>query len=170
MTPPRVSFVVRIPVGTAASFDSSFAALPKADRVATKVVESKKGDSVDRLAEKHGISSASLTTFNPHLRRLKPSGRLVPGQAILVPTHAVAVAALNVPDPAIEKYPGSAGRVRVHTVARGESVGLIARKYHTTPEKIMRLNGLKKAMIFPGQTLVVSGTAGSKAHRRRKSR
>ncbi|HEY2064827.1 MAG TPA: transglycosylase SLT domain-containing protein [Gemmatimonadaceae bacterium] len=169
MTPPRVSFLVRIPVGGASGFDSSFAALPKADRVATKVVESKKGDTVDRLAEKNRISSASLLTFNPHLRRLKPSGKLVPGQAILIPSHAVAVAALNVPDPAIEKYPRSAGHLRVHTVARGESVGLIARKYHTSPERIMKLNGLKKAMIFPGQTLVVSGTA-SKAHRRRQGR
>jgi membrane-bound lytic murein transglycosylase D len=169
MTPPHVTFLVRIPVGSATTFDSNFAALPKADRVATKVVESKKGDTVDRLAEKNGISSASLVTFNPHLRRLKPSGKLVPGQAILIPTHAVAAAALNVPDPGIEKYPGSTAHLRVHTVTRGESVGLIARKYHTTPERIMKLNGLKKAMIFPGQTLVVSGTA-SKAHRRRQGR
>lgn len=171
MTPPRASFLVRVPPGSAAHFDSALAALPKADRAATKVVESKKGDTVDRLAEKNGISSTSLITFNPHLRRLKPSGKLVPGQAILIPTRAVATAALNVPDPAIEKYPGSTRRLRVHTVKRGESVGLIARKYHTTPERIMRLNGMKKAMIFPGQSLVVSGSTGSaKAHGRRVRR
>jgi membrane-bound lytic murein transglycosylase D len=159
MTPPRVSFLVRIPTGSAARFDSALAALPKGDRAATKVIESKKGDTVDRLAERNGISSASLMTFNPHLRRLKPSGKLVPGQAILIPSHAVASAATNVPDPAIEKYPASTRRLRVHTVKRGESVGLIARKYHTTPERIMRLNGLRKPMIFPGQSLVVAGTA-----------
>lgn len=165
MTPPRTAFQVRIPVGSAAGFDSAFAALPKADRAATKIIESKKGNTVDGLAEKYGISSASIVAFNPHLRRLKPSGRLVPGQAILIPMPAVARAAANVPDPSIEKY--ARGR-KVHTVKRGETIRLIARKYGTTPERVMRLNGLRKPMIFPGQTLIVSGSG--KAGRSKKGK
>jgi membrane-bound lytic murein transglycosylase D len=164
MSPPRESYFLRIPVGSAKGFDSVFAALPAADRVATRVVESKKGETVDRLADRHGISSRALLTFNPNIRRLKPSGKLVPGQAILIPSHAVAVAALDVPDPAIERHGSS---TRTHTVKRGESVGLIARRYHTTTERIMGLNGLRKAMIFPGQSLIVSGQPSSaKAHRK----
>jgi membrane-bound lytic murein transglycosylase D len=161
MTPPRATYLVRVPPGTAASFDSTFAALPKTDRVATKTIESKKGDTVDRLAERNSISSASLETFNPHLRRLKPSGRLVPGQAILIPTRAVALAALNVPDPSIEKYSSGTRRLKVHTVKRGETVRIIARKYDTTPERIMRLNGLRKPVIFPGQSLIVASSGKS---------
>jgi membrane-bound lytic murein transglycosylase D len=168
MTPPRVRFQVRIPVGSAADFDSSFAALPKTECVATKVVESRKGNSVDGLAEKNGISSAALIAFNPKLRRLKPSGRLVPGQAILIPAPAVARAALNVPDPSIEKYAKSSRRMKLHTVKRGETVGSIARKYDTSSERIMRLNGLRKPMIFPGQSLIVKGSvAGAKARKRK---
>jgi membrane-bound lytic murein transglycosylase D len=167
MTPPRAAYLVRVPPGTAGGFDSSFAALPKTERVATKTIESKKGDTVDRLAERNSISSASLETFNPHLRRLKPSGRLVPGQAILIPTRAVALAALNVPDPSIEKYSSGTRRLKVHTVKRGETVRIIARKYDTTPERIMRLNGLRKPVIFPGQSLIVAssgrGGKGGKA-------
>jgi membrane-bound lytic murein transglycosylase D len=170
MTPPRGSYLVRVPVGSAAGFDSSLAALPKTDRIATKVVESKKGDTVDRLADRADISAAMLATFNPHLRRLKPSGRLVPGQPILIPTHAVAAAALTVPDPSIEKYPSSTRHVKVHTVRAGESVGLIARKYGTSPERIMRLNGLRKPMIFPGQSLIVSGRPGSRVGKGKAAR
>jgi membrane-bound lytic murein transglycosylase D len=157
MTPPKKAFQVRVPLGSAVDFDSAFKALPKEERVATKTIESKKGNTVDGLAEKNGISSASLITFNPHLRRLKPSGRLVPGQAILIPTPAVARAALNVPDPSIEKYSRGSRRVRVHSVKSGETIGSIARKFDTTSDRIMRLNGLRKPMIFPGQELIVSG-------------
>jgi membrane-bound lytic murein transglycosylase D len=169
MTPPRTSFQVRIPTGSAAGFDSAFAALPKTERVASKTIESKKGNTVDGLAEKNGISSAALITFNPHLRRLKPSGRLVPGQAILIPTPAVAHAALNVPDPSIEKYSRGSRRMRVHTVKSGETVRIIAQKYDTTPERIMRLNGLRKPMIFPGQELIVSGSAKGRKGKGKKT-
>jgi membrane-bound lytic murein transglycosylase D len=168
MTPPRKSFQVRVPRGAAVGFDSALAALPKTDRVATKTIESKKGNTVDGLAEKNGVSSASLIAFNPHLRRLKPSGRLVPGQAILIPSPAVARAALNVPDPSIEKYSRGSRRVRVHTVRGGETIGSIARKFDTTSERIMRLNGLRKPMIFPGQELIVSGSAPRKSARRKR--
>ena len=159
MLPPGKSSLVRIPVGSAAHFDSALAALPKEDRVGTHRVLSKKGQRVEQIAEAHGISSASLEGFNPHLRHLKPSGKLVTGQEILLPTPAVAAAALHVPDPSIEKY-GSAksGRLRTHTVKRGETIRSIAKKFDTTPERLMRLNGLRKPMIFAGQDLIVGGT------------
>jgi membrane-bound lytic murein transglycosylase D len=160
MTPPRASFLVRIPPGSGETFDSLFAAIPKAAKVATRVVESKKGDTVDRLAEKNRLSSRSLLAFNPNLRRVKSSGRIVSGQAVLIPSPSVAAAALDVPDPSIEKYAGGSKRLKVHTVKRGETVRTIARKYDTTPERIMKLNGMKKAVIFPGQSLVVASTGG----------
>ena len=113
MTPPRESTTVRIPVGLAGDFQASFAALPADALVATKVVESKKGDTPDRLAEKHGISVHSLRTFNPKLRTLK-SGRLAVGQAVLLPSHSVAALALSVPDPSIEKFPKRGKHAKGH--------------------------------------------------------
>ncbi len=161
MTPPRESSQVRLPVGAAEGFDCAFAELPAPDRVGTRTVETKKGDTVDRIAERAGVSSSAVAGFNPKMRKLK-SGRLAPGQMLVVPTAAVAAAALHIPDPSIEKYPGSTKRMKVHTVKRGESVGVIARKYGITTAQVMRLNGLKKPVIFPGQSLIVSGTAKAK--------
>ena len=118
MTPPRESTTVRLPVGLAGDFRSSFAALPADALVATKVVESKKGDTPERLAEKHGISVHSLRAFNPKLRTLK-SGRLAVGQAVLLPSHAVAALALSVPDPAIEKFPKRGTHAKAHVSKKG---------------------------------------------------
>jgi LysM repeat protein len=55
-----------------------------------------------------------------------------------------------------------------HTVKRGETLGGIAKRYKTTTATVMRLNGLRKSIIIPGQRLVVkAGSArSSKAHAR----
>jgi membrane-bound lytic murein transglycosylase D len=157
MTPPRDSYLVRVPVGSATGFDSTFAALPDDARIATHSVESRKGDTAEQLARANGIAESALLAFNPSVRRLK-SGRLAPGQSVLIPTAAVAAAAFKVPDPAIEKYPSSTKRMKVHTVKKGETIGAIARRYGTSTDRIMRLNGLRKPMIIPGQSLIVAGS------------
>jgi membrane-bound lytic murein transglycosylase D len=157
MTPPRDSVLVRIPDGTADSFASAFEALPKSDKVATSTVESKKGQSLESIARKNGISTRQLSAFNPKLRILK-SGNLAPGQTVLVPTVAVASAAAIVPDPAIERY-SSSKTSALHVVRSGETIGSIAKRYHTTTAALMRANGLRRPMIFPGQSLVIRGEA-----------
>jgi len=168
MLPPGTRMQVRVPVGMSEGFDSSLASLPKAERTGTRRVATKKGQTVGSLAHDNGISASMLESFNPKLRRLKPSGRLVPGQVLLVPTPAVAAAALDIPDPAIERSGSTTkGRLRTHTVRRGETLGAIARRFGTSTDRIMQMNGLRKPVIFAGQDLVVAGgkdasaTAGS---------
>jgi len=146
---------VRIPAGTADSFAIALAALPKNERTATFTVESKKGQSFTTIAGKNGITTRQLAAFNPKVRTLK-SGNLAPGQTILVPTVAVASAATVAPDPAIERYSSSRGSA-LHVVRSGETLGGIAKKYGTTTAALMRANGLRRALIFPGQSLVIRG-------------
>ncbi len=157
MTPPRDSVLVRIPDGVANTFATALAALPRDERVATSTMESKKGQSIESIARKNGISSRQLAAFNPKLRTLR-SGNLAPGQTILVPTAAVATAAAVVPDPAIERY-SSSRTSTLHVVRSGETLGSIAKKYHTTTAALMRANGLRRPLIFPGQSLVLKGEA-----------
>lgn len=154
MTPPRDSIRVRIPLGSAATFDSLLRALPQEERVGVKRVLTKKSDYPETVAERYGIRTKQVLLFNPKAERSKKTGRLAAGQVLLIPTAAVAAAATDAPDPSIERY--SRG-TRTHVVRRGESLGLIAKHYHTTVKSIMALNGLKRSIIFPGQSLVVSG-------------
>jgi membrane-bound lytic murein transglycosylase D len=162
VTPPRDSFTVRVPVGDGSGFDSAFAALPRAIRTAYKHETSRKGDTMARIARRAGITVKQLGWYNP---KTKPNrhGRVAVGETMLIPTAAVVAAAHDVPDPSIERYGSSAHNV-THVVKRGESLGLIAKRYHSSVTSIMRLNGLRKSMIFPGQVLLVKGSKSS-SHR-----
>ena len=160
MTPPKDSFFVRLPVGSADGFDVAFAALPADTRKALSTVVAKKGDNDASLAKKAGIASRQIAVFNPKLKHLK-SGNLAPGQTVLVPTAAVAAAAVAVPDPSIERYGSS--HSTMHVVKAGETLGSIAKKYHTSTAALMRSNGLRRPLIFPGQSLVVHTASKSKA-------
>jgi membrane-bound lytic murein transglycosylase D len=104
MVPPGEEMWIRVPVGSAAIFDASYAALDSSDRAALKKVISKKGESITSIARKHGLTAKQLNWYNPKAARLK-SGNLVTGQPIQVPTLAVARAARDVPNPSIERYP-----------------------------------------------------------------
>ncbi len=118
MTPPRVRSGVRIPVGAAADFERSFGLLPAGARQAYRVVESRKGDTVDGIAEANGVASASIERFNAPFLRLK-SGRLAPGQEVLVPAPAVARAALRIPGAGAPPQ----GEGRTSTTARTKRPG-----------------------------------------------
>jgi membrane-bound lytic murein transglycosylase D len=161
VTPPGTRFLARVPVGCAEGFDSVFAALDAAARTPFTRVEARKGQTMASIARSAGLTVRQLKWYNPKVRPLK-SGRLRPGQVVLVPSRAVVTAALDVPDPAIEIY-GSSSRSgsRTHVVRRGETLGGIAKKYGTSVSAIVRLNRLKKQVIHPGQELVVRGAARS---------
>jgi membrane-bound lytic murein transglycosylase D len=159
VTPPGGRFLARVPVGLGAGFDSTFATLDSASRKAFTRVEAKKGATFATVATNAGLSARQLKWYNPKVTALK-SGRLRPGQLVQVPSRAVVVAALDIPDPAIEIYGGSTrGGSRTHVVRRGETLGGIAKKYGTTASALVRLNGLKKQVIHPGQELLVRAPA-----------
>ena len=169
VTPPKTPFTVRVPVGAGAGFDSAFAALSAGERAAYTPVISKKGDTRVSLARRGGITARQLAWYNPKLEVAKKSGRVAAGQVVLVPSSAVVAAARDLPDPSIEIY-GSSRAAMYHTVKRGETLGGIAKRYKTTTQTVMRLNGLRKSIIIPGQRLVVKGGAArSSRHSSRKS-
>ncbi len=53
-----------------------------------------------------------------------------------------------------------AGNRNIHIVRSGESLGLIAKKYHVYVSQIKRWNHLRNNTIYPGQKLVLFGYAG----------
>ncbi len=162
VTPPRDSFFVRVPTGLADSAAATLAEMPKSARLGLFTMESKKGDNFESIARKNGVSARLVAQYNPKLKRLK-SGNLAAGQTVLVPTAAVAGAAIAVPDPEIERYGPATKSTTLHVVRSGETLGGIAKKYGTTTKVLLELNSLRRPLIFPGQSLVVRGTKKSKS-------
>ena len=163
MAPPRDSVQLRIPVGTATRFDSAFAEIPDSLRRGAKVVRTKGTETADKLAALTKVQARRIPEFNKGLKRTK-SGKYLAGQTVYVPTADAVTAATSVPDPSIERY-GSYSTTGTHVVRKGENLGSIAKKYRTTTATLMRLNGFKKSIIFPGQEILV---AGSKAKPRKR--
>ena len=100
--------------------------------------------------------SSALKAFNPNLRAAEeraPRARSVPRAARRRPSLPPS---LDIPDPAIEKFPHSAGGCGSTPSGAARRCGGIARKYDTSPERLMRHQRAAKPRIFPGQTLLLT--------------
>ena len=165
MTPPRDSLKVRIPPGSRSRFDSAFALLTPEALTGANTVITQKGATWASLGRKARLPARVVSTYNPTVKASKKTGIIPAGTPVLIPTPAVISAAMPVPDPSIERY----GRgTRTYVVRTGDNLSVIANRYRTTPAAIMRLNSLKKPLIFPGQELLVSGPA-ARASRAKRS-
>jgi len=153
MTPPKDSFFARVPPGKADSFAVAFESLPRSEKLALWTVVSKKGESLTTIAGREGLNARQLAQYNPSLKTLR-SGKLAPGQTVLIPSAIVVRAAANVPDPSIERY-SSSRATSTHVVKSGETLSRIAQRYNTTPAVLMKTNRLKRPLIFAGQSLIV---------------
>lgn len=111
---------------------------------------------LDALAQATGISVDELKDFNPELLRwATPPGNKYP---LKIPTgkkEEFLIAYKEIPKD------NRAQDMTVHTVRRGESIGLIAQKYGTTVRVIYASNENLSNVIHPGQKLVIPLPAGS---------
>ena len=168
VTPPKGSPQLRLPLGTRATFESGWDTLDTTARLAFISVKAKKGQTLATIARANGVDARRLAWYNPGVSTSK---RLAVGREVRVPTAHVVAASRDVPDPSIERYGTAAsggGRV-VHVVRRGESLGLIARRYRTTVASLQRTNGLRRTVVYPGQSIIVR-TSGSSSSRARVTR
>lgn len=162
VTPPEGTVYVRVPPGRATAADSVLGEQPSDATAAYRTHVTRKGETMTAVAGKYGISARQLSWYNRKVSTGR-RGVIAAGQRLRVPTLDVLEAAFDVPDPAIEKY-GRSSSARSHVVKRGESLGSIARKYRTSVASLVRLNHLKKPVIYAGQTIIVGG--GSTAAKR----
>ena len=102
------------------------------------------GDTVSGIAQRFGLSTADVLTWNGLTLR----SVIYPGQSLALAGTAAPAAA---PAPAAST---------VHAVVAGDTVYGIAQKYGTTVDAVLAANGLTPAsIIYPGQSLAVSGVA-----------
>lgn len=136
--------VIAAIIGTSAI---SAVAATQANAATTHTV--KPGESVWAISNKYGISIAKLKSLNNLTSNL-----IFPNQVLKVSGSSNSTS--NSSRPSTNSGGGS-----YYTVQAGDSLSLIASKYGTTYQNIMRLNGLNNFFIYPGQKLKVTGNATS---------
>ncbi len=105
-----------------------------------------KGDSLGKIAKKHGVTLQALLNEN-HLTR---DSVIRPGQELMIPAPEVSAAPLPTP----EEVPGLR-----YVVKRGDALSKIARNYGVTVAQIKDANDLTGDVIAVGQVLVIPGAS-----------
>ncbi len=140
----RIGQVLTIPTGTPAAAPA--AAAPA--RAATYTVAS--GDTVSRIAARHGTTVAAIVAANG----LDGRAFIRVGQSLTVPGAGGSAS------PA----PAAPARSASYTVASGDTVSAIAARHGTTVAAIVAANGLDgRAFVRVGQSLTIPGAAASAA-------
>jgi membrane-bound lytic murein transglycosylase D len=149
-----------VPRDKADAFESNLAAYDQ-PLVSWTTYQARKGESLDAIARKHGLTAGQLRLANDSLK-LDKRGRLRAGGPVLVPMTKTGAKAAKLAQVAPVRVAAAgpmpvrvhAAAARHHVVRGGDSLYAIARRYGTTVEELAELNGLSAAsMLRPGQKL-----------------
>lgn len=139
--------VIAAVVGTGAV--SAIATAGAADAATTYRVQS--GDSLWSIAQRYNTSIANIKSLNNLSSNL------------IFPNQVIKVSGTSTSTNRSTSSSSSVSGGSTYTVRAGDSLSLIASKYGTSYQNIMKLNGLNSFLIHPGQVLKVSGTASAPA-------
>ena len=131
---------------------------PEARLVSWKTHKLRRGESLDRAAERFGLTGAALKEINGISGRKKVAG----GGTILVPCAEIDAPADLVVDGTSKPesdVPSPLPPVLLHRVQRGESLARIAHRYGVSVAQIKTWNHLRGRHQGPGRTLVIHRAA-----------
>ncbi|MCY7781110.1 LysM peptidoglycan-binding domain-containing protein [Bacillus haynesii] len=142
----------KIAVGLAASavVGTSLAASP----VEAQTIKVKSGDSLWKLSAEYNTSVSALQSANN-----LSSTIIYVGQTLKVPDGKSKSSSSQAKSASSSSSSSTAKST--YTVKLGDSLWLIAKDYKTTVKEIKNLNRLSSDMIYPGQKLVIKGSAKS---------
>ncbi|AMM20716.1 hypothetical protein AX769_11900 [Frondihabitans sp. PAMC 28766] len=109
----------------------------------------KAGDTVASIAERYGLSTASVLALNG----LSWKSTIYPDQTLHLTSARVTAAAPTPSAPA-------ATSASVYTIVRGDTLSSIAATHHVSTQALLGANGLGwSSIIYPGQKLRIPGVA-----------
>jgi membrane-bound lytic murein transglycosylase D len=129
----------------------------------------RRGDTLDRIASRHGTTSAVLAELNG----IRSGGTLKVGMVLRLPKRQRATAVAAASTTSRSKSAGgpsgtrliTSPRAPVHIVRRGDTIWGIAKAYAVTPDDLRRWNDLGgRAKIHPGQSLRITGSSAKAGH------
>ncbi|HTR99370.1 MAG TPA: LysM peptidoglycan-binding domain-containing protein [Bacteroidota bacterium] len=108
----------------------------------------KKGDTLGKIAEAHGVSVGEIKRWN-NLR----SNRIARGQELLIHDEGRVAPA---PGPSVASAQGANGdKVLIYKVKKGDTLWDIARAHNVEPRDLKSWNDITRNRIFAGQELVI---------------
>ena len=157
-TPP-MDYRLRLPHGSGAAFEREIALIPHDKRLAWRRYQVKAGDTVAGLAGKFNVKSAAIAELNGIEGDIVPAGlRLtIPGRKRAVKYYYSGAGGFLV---------GGSGR---YQIARGDTLGGIARRYGTSVARLKQWNGLSNSRIIAGRYLIVAPEGLKPREQRRRA-
>lgn len=156
VTDPDGPHRILVPVDRQERFATALTELPDDRRVRVVYHRVKRGESLGAIANRYGVSVASLRSAN----RIR--GKTIhPGQELLI-TSAPSAIALAAAQPMREEAAEDApvGRSRRHVVRSGETLWSIARRHGVSVQSLANGNGLEDSgSLLVGQVLKIPPAA-----------
>ncbi len=156
------SDLILLPIDRIAAFRANLESYDK-PLVSWQPYQPKKGERLDKLAPRFGLSLENLKEVNGLSRR----GNISTGQTLLVPVNG------DEPENQFEAFnmhvaADDLSRSVRHVVRRGETLSGIAHHYHVSVARLRQWNGPMK-IIRPGQIIAVAetGVRRTSGHRRK---
>ncbi len=147
-TPPR-PYELRVPAAGEQTLMAGLSSIPewKPPETQYEIHRVRRGQTLSVIAQRYGTSVSAIMRTN----NLRSANRIREGQSLRIPVRGSGRVAQT-----------SRTAVNgVHTVRRGETLGVIAQAYGTTVSRIKNDNGLSSNLIHPGQQLRVGAAASS---------
>ncbi|MGC3982541.1 MAG: LysM peptidoglycan-binding domain-containing protein [Steroidobacteraceae bacterium] len=162
VTDPNGPHQLLIPVANEQSFLEKLASLPSAQRVPMVYYRVRKGDTLNKVAQRYGLATSDIVALN----NLKTKS-IKPGQELLL-RGATAASAIASTSTEIETAPASKAASKTpakskttYTVRSGDTLWSIAQRYEVDPTVLASLNGIKKNAIKTGQKLKIPGSVAT---------
>ena len=146
---PAYGYDLRLPHGSADRFEREVALVPSGKRKDWRRYEVRQGETLEAIAHRHKVKPEELLSLNS----LPEGSELAGGTRLTIPTTTRTK---------IYRYYGGGGAGGLlepgtgrYRIARGDTLGGIARRFRTTVANLMTWNGLPSTRIRAGRYLIV---------------
>ena len=152
-TPP-LNYALRLPAGTGKLFEQEIALIPVGKRLAWSRYEVKAGETLAAIAKRFKVQAAQVAELNS-----LAGGELPAGLRLTIPGAQKRVTSY---------YSGGAGGFLEggtgrYKIARGDTLGAIARRFRVTVSQLRQWNSLPNTRIRAGRYLIVNPNTKSTA-------
>jgi len=178
LAPAGTTTVVRLPAGSGAVFADRFASIPSDERVTFREHAVAPGETLWSISRRYDVAVDEIRAANPSVEPTRmqvgtvlvvPRAGRAPGAASAAQANPGVPSARDASKPVLSS-PSNEPGVRVHVVAPGESLWLIARLHGVPVDRLRRYNGLESDLIRAGAKLRIPPAAGSEGAGTRPSR